>query len=189
MRPSFRFLRPCGNGSSFWANSAHRIHLSAIRLHTFLFTGSRENSAMLSHSAACRINSSEGTIAQLREYRLHRREPPRRAQRPAFELLDAVLEIGTRRGASSTRWPSGNSTWRCINIQAFILPWLSMTYFEPIGRCAGNRIGLGIGTLLRFRGRVASQRGAFASVRPSVPLMPTIHWMHDVYRRFVSLAQ
>jgi hypothetical protein len=35
-----------------------------MRLHIFLFSGSREDSAMLSHSAACRINSSAGTITR-----------------------------------------------------------------------------------------------------------------------------
>jgi hypothetical protein len=42
--------------------------------------------------------------------RFHRRAAPRRVQRPLFELLDAALQIGTSRGASTTRWPSGNST-------------------------------------------------------------------------------
>jgi hypothetical protein len=47
-----------------------------------------------------------------------------------------------------------------------------MTYFEPVGRWEGNRIGLDIGTLLRFRGRVSSQCGASASVRAPCHLSP-----------------
>src|SRR5262245_14779707 len=57
-------------------------------------------------------------------------------------------------------------------MQPFFRPWLSMTYFEPIGRREGNRVGFGIGTLLRFRGRLASQCRAFASVRAPGRLCP-----------------
>ena len=47
-----------------WAISAQRIHLSAMRLHTSLFSGTRERFAMYSHSAACRIKTSEVTISR-----------------------------------------------------------------------------------------------------------------------------
>ena len=47
-----------------------------------------------------------------------------------------------------------------------------MTYFEPAGRWEGNRIGLGMGTFLRFRERVSSQCGALASVRAPCRLSP-----------------
>jgi hypothetical protein len=46
------------------ANSAQRIHLSDMRLQTSLFSRSRERFAMYSHSAACRINTSEVTISR-----------------------------------------------------------------------------------------------------------------------------
>jgi hypothetical protein len=47
-----------------WANSAQRTHLSAMRFQTSLFSRSREHLAMNLHSAACRMNTSEGVIGR-----------------------------------------------------------------------------------------------------------------------------
>src|SRR5262249_15922879 len=43
----------------YLVNSAHRIHLSAILLHTCWLFGSPENFAMCLHSIACCLNPSE----------------------------------------------------------------------------------------------------------------------------------
>jgi hypothetical protein len=74
------YLAPTLLGSCCRAISAHRIHLAAIRLHTSLFTGSLENSAMYSHSAACNRNTSEGTIGRS-PCKMSRDENPNESER------------------------------------------------------------------------------------------------------------